>query len=186
MLDTKSRGERGWRIAVAGFVVVLVAMAGAAVVFLGLAADVMRDEVVLRQRGQVTSATVLEINRSERRNLPAQVVLAYVGPEPVGRVEVRGVGDGVDAGAVVPVLYDPQDPSRARIVTLGWPVMDVLLLLLGVGVSALLPVAMLRVWLQGRRRLSAGRGRREQPAQQQAKHPRDPAVEASAGGMTTR
>ena len=49
MLDTKSRGERGWRIAVAAFVVVLVAMAGAAVVFLALAADVMRDEVVLRQ-----------------------------------------------------------------------------------------------------------------------------------------
>jgi len=180
VLDTKSRGERGWRIAVAAFVVVLVTMAGAAIVFLGLAADVMRDEVVLRQRGQVTSATVLEINRSERRkNLPAQVALAYVGPEPVGRVEVRGVGDGVDAGAVVPVLYDPQDPSRARIATLGWPVMDVLLLLLGVVVSALLPVAMLRVWVQGRRRPSARTGRREQPAQQQAKHPRDPAAEVS-------
>jgi hypothetical protein len=157
-------------------------MAGAAVVFLALAADVMRDEVVLRQRGQVTSATVLEINRSERRkNLPAQVVLAYVGPEPVGRVEVRGVPGGVDAGAVVPVLYDPQDSSRARIAALGWPVMDILLLLLGVGVSAVLPVAMLRVWVQGRRRLSARRGRREQPAQQEAKHPRDPAVEGIAG-----
>jgi hypothetical protein len=71
VLDTRSRGGRGWRIAVAAFVVVLVAMAGAAIVFLTLAADVMRDEVVLRQRGQVTSATVLEINRSERRkNLP--------------------------------------------------------------------------------------------------------------------
>ena len=56
---------------------------------------------------------------------------------------------------VVPVLYDPEDPSRARIATLGWPVMDILLLLLGVGVSALLPIAMLRVWL-----------------------PRDPAVDA--------
>jgi hypothetical protein len=86
---------------------------------------------------------------------------------------------------VVPVLYDPQDPSRAHIATLGWPVMDVLLLLLGVVVSALLPVAMLRVWLQGRRRLSARMGRREQPAQQEAKHPRDPAAEVSQG-MTTR
>jgi hypothetical protein len=57
--------------------------------------------------------------------------------------------------------------------------MDVLLLLLGVGVSALLPVAMLRVWLQGRRRLSARMGRREQPAQQEAKHSPDPAAEAS-------
>ncbi len=152
MTDTKSRSEPVWRIAVAAFVLVLVAMAGAAITFLTLAADVMRDEVVLRQRGQVMPATVLEINRSERRkNLPAQVVLAYVGPEPAGRVEVRGVPDGVDAGAVVPVLYDPQDPSRARIATLGWPVMDILLLLLGVGVSALLPVGMLRVWLRGRR-----------------------------------
>jgi hypothetical protein len=159
VLDTKSRSGRGWRIAVAAFIVVLVATAGAAIVFLTLAADVMRDEVVLRQRGQVTSATVLEINRSERRrNLPAQVVLAYLGPEPVGRVEARGVPDGVDTGAVVPVLYDPQDPNRARIAALGWPVMDVLLLLLGVGVSALLPVAMLRVWLQGPRRLSAPGG----------------------------
>ena len=151
-MDTKSRSERGWRIAIAAFVLVLVAMAGAAVVFLGLVADFVRDEVVLRQRGQVVSATVLEINRSERRrNLPAQVVLAYTGPEPAGRVEVRGVPDGVYAGAVVPVLYDPQDPSRARIATLGWPVMDTLLPLLGVGVSALLPVGMLRVWLRGRR-----------------------------------
>src|SRR4051795_1712353 len=93
VLDTRSRGGRGWRMAVAAFVVVLVAMAGAAVVFLGLTADFVRDEVVLRQRGQVTSATVLEINRSERRkNLPAQVVLAYVGPGPVGRGEGRGGG----------------------------------------------------------------------------------------------
>src|SRR6476619_1313318 len=45
VLDTRSRGERGWRIAVAAFVVVLVAMAGAAVVFLGLTADFVRDEV---------------------------------------------------------------------------------------------------------------------------------------------
>ena len=180
-MDTRSRSERGWRIAVAAFVVVLVAMAGAAVVFLGLVTDFVRDEVVLRQRGQVTSATVLEINRSERRkNLPAQVVLAYVGPEPVGRVEVRGVPDGVDVGAVVPVLYDPLDPSRARIATLGWPVMDVLVLLLGVVVSALLPVAMLRVWVQGRRRPSTPAGaRREQPAQQEAKHPRGSAAEVS-------
>ena len=165
MVGTKSRSERGWRIAVAAFVVVLVAMAGAAIVFFSLAADVMRDEVVLRQRGQVTPATVLEIHRSERKkNLPAQVVLDYVGPEPDGRVEVRGVPDGVDIGAVVPVLYDPQHPSRARIATLGWPVMDILLLLLGVGVSALLPVAMLRVWLQGRRRSRAPDRASEQPA----------------------
>ncbi len=179
-MGTEPRSERGWRIAVAAFVLVLVAMAGAAIVFLTLAADVMRDEIVLRQRGHVAPATVLEVNRSERRkNLPAQVVLDYVGPEPAGRVEVRGVPDGVDTGAMVPVLYDPQDPSRARIATLGWPVMDILLLLLGVGVSALLPVAVLRVWLQGRRRPGApGGGRREQPAQQEAKHPRDPAVEA--------
>jgi Protein of unknown function (DUF3592) len=155
-MDTTSRSERGWRIAVAAFAVVLVAMAGAAVVFLGLAADVVRDEVVLRQRGQVTPATVLEINRSERKkNLPAQVVLDDVGPEPSGRVEVRGVPDGVDVGAVVPVLHDPLDPSRARIATLGWPVVDTLLPLLGVVVSAVLPVGMLRVWLQGGGGLSA-------------------------------
>jgi hypothetical protein len=142
----------GWRIVVAAFVVVLVAMAGAAIVFLALTADFVRDEVVLRQRGQVASATVLEISRSERRkNLPAQVVLTYTGPEPAGRVEVRGVPDGIDVGAVVPVLHDPQDPSRARIATLGWPVMDTLLPLLGVVVSAVLPVAMLRVRLRGRR-----------------------------------
>jgi hypothetical protein len=151
MMDTKSRSERGWRIAVAAFVVVLVAMAGAAVVFLGLAADFVRDEVVLRQRGQVESATVLEISRSERRkNLPAQVVLVYTGPVPAGRVEVRGVPDGIEVGAVVPVLHDPQDPRRARIATLGWPLMDMLLPLLGVVVSAVLPVGMLRVWLRGR------------------------------------
>jgi hypothetical protein len=53
------------------------------------------------------------------------------------------VPDGIEVGAVVPVLYDPQDPSRARIATLGWPVMDTVLPLLGV-VSALLPVGMLR------------------------------------------
>jgi hypothetical protein len=150
-----TRAESGngwWRIVVAAFVVVLVALAGAAVVFLALAADFVRDEVVLRQRGQVASATVLEISRSERRrNLPAQVVLAYIGPAPTGRVEVRGVPDGIDVGAVVPVLYDPQDPSRARIATLGWPVVDTLLPLLGVVASAVLPVAMLRVWLRGRR-----------------------------------
>ncbi len=179
MMDTKARGERGSRIAVAAFVLVLVAMAGAAVVFLALAADFVRDEVVLRQRGHVTPATVLEINRSERRkNLPAQVVLDYVGPEPAGRVEVRGVPDGVDAGAVVPVLHDPQDPSRARIAALGWPVVDTLLPLLGIVASAVMPVGMLRVWLQGRRRPSAPGGRRERPAQQEAKRPRDPAVEA--------
>src|SRR3712207_7897524 len=41
-------------------------------VFLGLAADFVRDEVVLRQRGQVASATVLQISRSEqKKNLPA-------------------------------------------------------------------------------------------------------------------
>jgi hypothetical protein len=177
MVDTKSGSDRGWRLAVAAFVLVLVGLAGAAVVFLGLAADFVRDEVVLRQRGQVTPATVLEINRSEqKKNLPAHVVLDYVGPEPAGRVEVRGVPDGVDAGAVVPVLYDPHDPSRARIATLGWPVMDTLLPLLGVVASAVLPVGMLRVWLQGRRRSSVpGGGRREQPAQQEAQHPRDPA-----------
>jgi hypothetical protein len=147
--QAKSGNGWGWRIVVAAFVVVLVAMAGAAIVFLALAADIVRDEVVLRHRGQVAPATVLEINRSERRkNLPAEVVLAYTGPEPAGRVEVRGVPDGIDVGAVVPVLHDPQDPSRARIATLGWPVMDTLLPLLGVGVSALLPVAMLRVWLR--------------------------------------
>ncbi len=179
MVDTKARGERGWRIAVAAFVLVLVAMAGAAVVFLALAADVVRDEVVLRQRGQVTPATVLEISRSEqRKNLPAQVVLEYTGLAPAGRVEVRGVPDGIEVGAMVPVLYDPQDPSRARIATLGWPVVDILLPLLGIVVSALLPVAMLRVWLQGRRRPSAPGGRRERPAPQEAKRPRDPAVEA--------
>ena len=163
MVDTESRSGRGWRIAVAAFVVFLVAMTGAAIVFLGLAADFVRDEVVLRQRGQVASATVLEISRSERRkNLPAQVVLVYTGPEPAGRVEVRGAPDGIDVGAVVPVLYDPQDPSRARVATLGWPVVDTLLPLLGVVVSAVLPVGMLRVWL---------RGRRERPAEQEAKHP---------------
>jgi hypothetical protein len=79
------------------------------------------------------------------------VVLAYIGPAPTGRVEVRGVPDGIDVGAVVPVLYDPQDPSRARIATLGWPWVDTLLPLLGVVASAVLPVAMLRVWLRGRR-----------------------------------
>jgi Protein of unknown function (DUF3592) len=156
--ETKQGCGRWWRVAVAAFVLVLVALAGAAVVFLSLAADVVRDEVVLRHRGQVAPASVLEINRSERKkNLPAQGVLAYLGPEPIGRVEVRGVPDGVEVGGVVPVLYDPEDPSRARIATLGWPVMDSLLLLLGVGVSALLPIAMLRVWL-----------------------PRDPAVDALA------
>jgi hypothetical protein len=161
--ETKSGSERGWRLAVAAFAVVLVGLAGAAVVLLGLAADFVRDEVVLRQRGQVASATVLEISRSERRkNLPAQVVLVYTGPEPAGRVEVRGVPDGIDVGAVVPVLHDPQDPRRARIATLGWPVVDTLLPLLGVVVAAVLPVGMLRVWLQGRRRRSArGGGRRE-------------------------
>src|SRR3712207_4546708 len=149
MVDTESRSDRGWRIAVAAFVVVLVGLAGAAVVFLGLAADFVRDEVALRQRGQITPATVLEINRNEqRKNLPAQVVLDYTGPEPAGRVEVRGVPDGIEVGAVVPVLYDPQDPSRARIATLGWPVVDTLLPLLGVVVSAVLPVAMPRVWLR--------------------------------------
>ena len=159
MTDTRSRSGRGWRIAVAAFVVVLVGMAGAAVVFVGLAADFVRDEVVLRQRGQVTPATVLEIDRSERRkNLPDRVVLDYVGPEPAGRVEVRGVPDGVGPGAVVPVLHDPQDPSRARIATLSWTVTDTLLPLLGVVVSAVLPVGMLRVWLQGRRRLSRPEG----------------------------
>jgi hypothetical protein len=69
--ETKPRSGRWWRIAVAAFGLVLVALAGAAVVFLSLAADVVRDEVV----------------------------------------------------------------------------MDILLLLLGVGVSALLPIAMVRVWL---------------------------------------
>jgi hypothetical protein len=64
---------------------------------------------------------------------------------------VRGVPDGIEVGAVVPVLYDPQDPNRARIATLGWPVIDTLLPLLGVVVSAVLPVGMLRVWLRGRR-----------------------------------
>ena len=152
MVATESRSGWGWRIAVATFVVLLVGMAGFAVVFLGLAADFVRDEVVLRQRGQVTPATVLEIDRSEqRKNLPARVVLDYVGPEPAGRVEVRGAPDGVGPGAVVPVLYDPQDPSRARIATLGWPVMDTLLPLLGVVVSAVLPVVTLREWVQGRR-----------------------------------
>ena len=142
----------GWRIAVAAFVLVLAAMTGAAVVFLALGVDVVRDEVLLRQRGQVAPATVLEISRSERRkNLPARVVLAYVGPQPDGRVEVRGATDGVDTGAVVPVLYDPQDPSRARIATLWWPAMDISLLLLGAGVSAALPVGLLRVWLRGGR-----------------------------------
>jgi Protein of unknown function (DUF3592) len=154
--ETKPGCGLWWRIAVAAFVLVLVALAGAAVVFLSLAADVVRDEVVLRHRGQVATASVLEINRSERKkNLPAQVVLAYLGPEPIGRVEVRGVPDGVEVGGVVPVLHDPEDPSRARIATLGWPVVDILLLLLGVGVSALLPIAMLRVWFAerpGRRR----------------------------------
>lgn len=155
MVETRSRSGRGWRIAVAAFVLVLVALAGAALVLLAAAADVVHDEVVLRQRGHVTSATVQEIDRSERRrNLPAQVVLEYVGPEPAGRIEVRGVPDGVDVGAVVPVLHDPQDPSRARIATLGWPAMDISLLLLGAGVAAFLPVAMLRVWWQGRRRPS--------------------------------
>jgi hypothetical protein len=150
--QTESGHGWGWRIVVAAFVFVLVALAGAAVVFLALAADLVRDEVILRQRGQVAPATVLEISRSERRsNLPAQVVLAYTGPEPAGRVEVRGVPDDIDVGAVIPVLHDPQDPSRARISTLGWPVVDTLLPLLGAGVSAVLPVAMLRVWVRGRR-----------------------------------
>ena len=59
-------------------IAVLAAMAGAAIVFLTLAAGAVRDEVVLRQRGQVAPATVLEINRSERRkNLPARVVLGW-------------------------------------------------------------------------------------------------------------
>lgn len=152
MTETRPRSGRGWRIVVAAFVLVLVAMAGAAIGFLALAADTVRDEVVLRQRGQVAPATVLEISRSERRkNLPARVVLVYAGPEPAGRVEVRGVPDDVVVGTAVPVLYDPQDPDRARIATLGWPVMDILVPLLGVGVSAPLPVAMLRVWLRDRR-----------------------------------
>ena len=160
MTETKPGSGRWWRIAVAAFVLVLVALAGAAVVFLSLAADVVRDEVVLRHRGQVAPASVLEINRSERKkNLPAQVVLAYVGPEPIGWGKSEGCRM-VSRSArwppfLAPVLYDPEDPSRARIATLGWPVMDFLLLLLGVGVSALLPIAMLRVWL-----------------------PRDPAVDA--------
>jgi Protein of unknown function (DUF3592) len=129
--QTESGNGWGWRIVVAAFVVVLVALAGAAVVLLAVAADFVRDEVVLRQRGQVASATVLQISRSERRrNLPAQVVLAYTGLAPAGRVEVRGVPDGIDIGAVAPVLHDPQDPSRAGIATLGWPVVDTLLPLL--------------------------------------------------------
>lgn len=152
MTEARSGDGWGWRIAVAAFVVVLVALAGAAVVLLAFAADVVRDEVVLRQRGQVAPATVLEIDRSERRaNLPAQVLIAYTGPGPAGQVEVRGVPDDIDVGAVVPVLHDPQDPSRARIATLGWPVLDTLLPLLGAGVAAVLPVAMLRVWLRRRR-----------------------------------
>jgi hypothetical protein len=53
-------------------------------------------------------------------------------------------------------------------------VMDTLLPLLGVVVSAVLPVGMLRAWLQGRRR-SSEPGRGDQPAHEEAKRPRDPA-----------
>ena len=88
---------------------------------------------------------------STRRYVDGTFVLVTTWTTPTGVVEVRGAADGIDVGAVVPVLHDPQDPRRARIATLGWPVMDTLLPLLGVVVSALLPVTMLRVWLQGHR-----------------------------------
>jgi hypothetical protein len=64
-------------------------------------------------------------------SMPRQAMRTLIPrPGPAGRVEVPGVPDGIEVVAVVPVLYDPLDPRRAPIATLGWPVMDTLLPLL--------------------------------------------------------
>jgi hypothetical protein len=60
------------------------------------------------------------------------------------------VPDGIEVGAVGPGALPPAGPEPGRIATLGWPVVDTPLPLLGLVVSAVPPVGMLRVWLRGR------------------------------------
>jgi hypothetical protein len=89
------------------------------------------DAAVLTHRGEVVAATVVEVDLNSRTGMPDELVVASPPPhEGVAIIDTRREDLGV--GAVVDVVVDPRDTSRAALAEDGWPWLDLAILLMGV------------------------------------------------------
>jgi len=121
----RSRAARAFW-ALAGLVCV-----GFTVYALGQLASTTWDAAVLTYRGEVVPATVVEVDLNTKAGMPDELVVAVPPPhEGVATIETRR--EDLGAGAVVDVVVDPSDPSRAALADDGWPWLDLSILLLGV------------------------------------------------------
>lgn len=75
---------------------------------------------VLLVRGEVVQATVVEVDLRTRFGREDELVVT-TGPPHTGRAEIATYREDIPVGAVVPVVVDPDDTSRASLAEDGWP-----------------------------------------------------------------
>jgi hypothetical protein len=107
----------------------------AAVVLLQMSGSAAWDAHVLGLRGELRSATVVELTRTSWGKADrATIAIAGAGPA----VQVTTPRKDLDVGEAVEAIVDPQEPQRAALAGDGWPWRQVLLPLWGLLLVALL------------------------------------------------
>jgi len=78
------------------------------------------DAGVLLVQGEVVTATVVETDLRTKWGREDTLVVT-TGPPYTGRAEIATFREDIPVGAVVEVVVDPDDPSRASLAEDGWP-----------------------------------------------------------------
>lgn len=78
------------------------------------------DAGVLLVRGEVVAATVVEVDLGTKLGQSDELVVT-TGPPHSGRAEITTRREDIPVGAVVEVVVDPDDTSRASLAEDGWP-----------------------------------------------------------------
>ncbi|MDF2977517.1 MAG: hypothetical protein K0S40_2245 [Actinomycetospora sp.] len=108
------------RSAIVGAVVSGLVLLGVAGWLFWLGATATWDAGVLLVRGEDVLSTVVEVDLNTKTGMPDELVVVHPPPYTAEATIVTRRHD-IGVGAVVPVVVDPYDPSRAALVDAGWP-----------------------------------------------------------------
>ncbi|MDD7938887.1 hypothetical protein PHK61_10705 [Actinomycetospora lutea] len=131
----RARSRAWWSVATLGLV-------GLTLWLLWQAGTATWDAAVLALRGEVVSARVIDAQLHTKLGMADDLVVVPAGSDVAATVSTHREDLGV--GAVVDVVVDPDDPTRADLASDGWPWLATvmpLFLAFVCGVSALLTLS---------------------------------------------
>lgn len=108
------------RSSIVGAVVSGLVLLGVAGWMFWLGATAAWDAGVLLVRGEDVLSTVVEVDLNTKMGMPDELVVVHPPPYS-GEATVMTRRHDIGVGAVVPVVVDPYDPSRAALGDAGWP-----------------------------------------------------------------